>query len=75
MCARNFSTTAQGGVTRVNSWAARVLPWFAACLVFAGVLLFLLKRWLGPRARGLGARLKQGCAIMCTPRKFILGVG
>lgn len=41
----------------------------------AGVLLLVLKRWLGPRARGLGARLKQGCAIMATPRKFIVGVG
>jgi uncharacterized membrane protein YbhN (UPF0104 family) len=47
----------------------------AAGLAGAGVLGFFLVRWLRPRARGLGAHLKQGCAIMCTPRRFVIGVG
>jgi uncharacterized membrane protein YbhN (UPF0104 family) len=47
----------------------------AAAVAGAAVALFVLVRWCRPRARGLGARLKQGCEILRTPRQFVIGVG
>jgi uncharacterized membrane protein YbhN (UPF0104 family) len=41
----------------------------------AGATIFLLVRLLRRRARGLAAQLKQGCEILHTPRRFVLGVG
>jgi uncharacterized membrane protein YbhN (UPF0104 family) len=47
----------------------------AGALALIGGVLFALARWSRPRARGLGARLKQGCAILQTPGRFIVQVG
>jgi hypothetical protein len=43
----------------------------AAVLAFGVVMLV---RWIRPRARGLGARVRQGFAILRSPRQFVLGV-
>jgi uncharacterized membrane protein YbhN (UPF0104 family) len=42
---------------------------------FTGAALFVIVRWARSRSRGLMAALRQGCEIMRTPRRFILGVG
>jgi uncharacterized membrane protein YbhN (UPF0104 family) len=47
----------------------------AAGFVLGGAALFALSRWLRPRSSGLAAHLKQGCEILRTPRRFIVGVG
>jgi hypothetical protein len=47
----------------------------AGALALTGGVLFALARWVRPRARGLVAHLKQGCAILHTPGRFIVGVG
>jgi uncharacterized membrane protein YbhN (UPF0104 family) len=44
-------------------------------LAASGIVGFALVRWCRRRARGLAARLKQGCEILRTPRRFVLGVG
>jgi hypothetical protein len=43
--------------------------------VGAGAAMFLLLRFGRRRARGLVARLRQGCEILRSPRRFVLGVG
>jgi hypothetical protein len=43
----------------------------AAVLAFGVVMLV---RWIRPRARGLGARLRQGLAVLRSPRQFVFGV-
>ena len=43
-----------------------------AAIIASGAAI--LVRWIRPRARGLGARLRQGFAILRSPRQYILGV-
>jgi uncharacterized membrane protein YbhN (UPF0104 family) len=40
-----------------------------------GLVGFALVRFCRRRARGLVAQLKQGCQILHSPRRFVLGVG
>jgi hypothetical protein len=47
----------------------------AVAIVGATAVIFGAVRWVRTRARGLAARLKQGCQILRTPRHFVLGVG
>jgi uncharacterized membrane protein YbhN (UPF0104 family) len=47
----------------------------AAMALASAAIVFGVWRWCRPRARNLGARLKQGCQVMRSPRAFILGVG
>jgi uncharacterized membrane protein YbhN (UPF0104 family) len=47
----------------------------AAGFAVGGVAAFLLARWIRGHSRKLGARLKQGFAILRCPRQFVLGVG
>jgi uncharacterized membrane protein YbhN (UPF0104 family) len=46
-----------------------------AAMGAAGALLFVLVRFGRRRSRGLAAHLKQGCEILRTPRRFVVGVG
>jgi len=46
----------------------------AVVVVVGGGLVWLLARWARRRIRDLAARVKQGFAIMRTPRDFLLGV-
>jgi uncharacterized membrane protein YbhN (UPF0104 family) len=38
------------------------------------LVLIVVVRWVRRHARAVGERLKQGCAILKSPRQFILGV-
>jgi Lysylphosphatidylglycerol synthase TM region len=49
-----------------------VLSAAGTAILALGATLFF--RWLGPRGRGLGARLRQGVAILRSPRAFVSGV-
>ena len=49
-----------------------VLSAIVAGIVASAVVI--LVRWIRPRARGLGARLRQGFAVLRSPRQYLLGV-
>ena len=46
-----------------------------AALAGAAALLFLFIRFGRRRARGLAAQLRQGCEVLRSPRRFVIGVG
>jgi uncharacterized membrane protein YbhN (UPF0104 family) len=47
----------------------------AAAFAVGGAALFALVRFGRQRARRVAAHMKQGCEILRTPRRFVLGVG
>ena len=49
-----------------------LLSAIAAAIIACCVVMLL--RWIRPRARRLGARLRQGFAILRSPRQYVLGV-
>ena len=49
-----------------------LLSAITAAIIASGVVI--LVRWIRPRARGLGARLRQGFAVLRSPRQYVLGV-
>jgi uncharacterized membrane protein YbhN (UPF0104 family) len=46
-----------------------------AIVVPAAAALFVIVRWSRPRARSLARHLKQGCQVLNSPRRFVIGVG
>jgi hypothetical protein len=49
-----------------------LLSAIGAVVLAFGVVMFV--RWIRPRARGWGTRVRQGFAILRSPRQFVLGV-